>query len=161
MPSIQSTMAPKFDLFYDDWGRLVFVDVAGVRHVSVTPIRSFPLTHPEHWISICNDKNGELTCIENPNLLPTKVRELLFTALSKTEFIPVIHRVISATPGEPAEWQVETDRGNRTFVLKGEDDLRILHDGRIIITDSDGLRYLIQDSQKLDAHSRRILERFT
>ena len=72
----------------------------------------------------------------------------------------VIERLIDATHGEPAEWHVATNRGNRTFILKGEDDIRRLPDGRVVITDSDGLRYLILDPRKLDSHSRRTLERF-
>jgi hypothetical protein len=161
MTKTAPSMTPKFDLLIDDWGRLVLVDAGGVRHEGVSPIRSFPLTHPDNWISVCDAKHNELVCIEEPHQLPSKTRDLLFSALSKTEFMPVIKRVVDATIGEPAEWQVETDRGNRTFVLKGEDDIRTLSDGRVIITDSDGLRYMIHDGQKLDAHSRRTLERFT
>jgi len=155
-----STTTPTFNLFYDDWGRLVLVDAAGVRHEAVAPIRSFPLTHPESWICICDAKYHELVCIEEPSQLPAEIRKLLLGALAKTEFMPVISRLVDATIGEPAEWQVETNRGNRTFVLKSEDDIRTLSDGRIIVTDSDGLRYIIADLQKLDTHSRRTLERF-
>ena len=161
MTNTASITPPTFNLFYDDWGKLVLVDAAGVRHEGVTPIRSFPLTHPENWICICDAKYHELVSIEEPSQLPAATRELLFRALAKTEFMPVISRLVDATIGEPAEWQVETNRGNRTFVLKSEDDIRALSDGRIVVTDSDGLRYMIADVQKLDAHSRRTLERFT
>jgi len=161
MTNTASTQTPTFNLFYDDWGKLVLVDAAGVRHEGVAPIRSFPLTHPEHWICICDTKYHELVSIEDPSQLPSVIRELIFSALAKTEFMPIIQRLIDATVGEPAEWQVETNRGNRTFVLKGEDDIRTLSDGRIIATDSDGVRYMIEDTQQLDAHSRHTLERFT
>lgn len=154
------TTTPQFDLHYDDWGRLVLVDADGKYHEGVTPVRSFPLSDPEHWISICDSSTRELICIANPQSLPAKTRETLNLALAKNEFIPIIERIVHATHGEPAEWQVETNRGPRTFVLKGEDDIRTLSDGRLIVTDSDGVRYFINNVRQLDGHSRRTLERF-
>lgn len=158
--SVPAITTPSFELHYDDWGRLVLVDADGRRHEGVTPIRSFPLSDPEHWISICDASNRELVCIANPQNLPTKTRETLTVALAKNEFMPIIQRIVHATHGEPAEWHVHTNRGERTFVLKGEDDIRVLHDGRLIVTDSDGVRYFLNDIRSLDAHSRRTLERF-
>ncbi len=160
MSATISTATPKFELLIDDWGRLVLIDADGVRHAGVTPIRSFPLTDPAHWISIFDAKHNELVSIEDPQQLTSTTRDRLMAALAKTEFMPIIERLIDATHGEPAEWHVSTDRGNRTFILKGEDDIRRLPDGRVIVTDSDGMRYLIVDLRKLDAHSRRTLERF-
>jgi hypothetical protein len=53
-----------------------------------------------------------------------------------------------------------TDRGATKFVLKGEEDIRRLSGGKLIITDSHGLRFYVPDMQQLDKHSRRILDRF-
>ena len=160
MSATISDVTPKFELIEDEWGRLVLIDSDGERHAGVTPIRSFPLTDPAHWISIFDAQHNELVCIEEPQQLPAATRDKLFAALLKTEFMPVIERLIDATHGEPAEWQVATNRGDRTFILKGEDDIRRLPDGRVIVTDSDGLRYMIVDARTLDAHSRRTLDRF-
>ncbi len=154
------TSVPKFSLHYDNWGRLVLTDADGQVHEGVTPVRAFPLSDPNHWLSIVNQRGTELACIPDPQQLPAATRETLLTALTRSEFIPVIERIIDATQGEPAEWRVVTDRGERTFVLKGDDDIRTLSDGRLIVTDSDGVRYLISEVRRLDSHSRRMLERF-
>jgi hypothetical protein len=55
---------------------------------------------------------------------------------------------------------VTTDRGLNSFVLKGEEDIRRLNGGPLIITDSHGLRFYVPDMQQLDKHSRRIMDRF-
>ncbi len=155
-----TSAAPEFSLHIDEWGRLVLTDANGQMHAGVSPVRAFPLTDPDHWMSIVDQRGTELACIPDPQKLPHATRETLFAALAKNEFIPVIERIADATTGEPAEWRVITNRGERTFVLKGDDDIRSLPDGRLIVTDSDGVRYLIPEVRKLDGHSRRVLERF-
>jgi len=151
---------PDFSLHFDEWGRLVLTNATGQACAGVSPVRAFPLSDPDHWLSICDQRGTELVTIADPQTLPQSTRETLFIALAKSEFMPVVERIIDATQGEPAEWRVITNRGERTFVLKGDDDIRTLSDGRLIITDSDGVRYLILEARKLDGHSRRVLERF-
>src|SRR5438034_1106543 len=81
--------------------------------------------------------------------------------LAGREFLPTVQRIkhISGT-SEPCEWQVETDRGPTRFVLKSEDDVRRVAPHRAIITDADGVRYLVSDSRRLDAFSQRMMERY-
>jgi hypothetical protein len=57
-------------------------------------------------------------------------------------------------------WQVETDRGETTFTLKGEEDIRRLASPALLIADSHGINFLIRDRYALDSHSRKILDRF-
>ena len=59
-----------------------------------------------------------------------------------------------------SEWEVETDRGVTTFLLGSDEDVYPLKGGRALITDSHGIRYLIDDLASMDAHSRRLLERY-
>jgi hypothetical protein len=60
-----------------------------------------------------------------------------------------------------SDWHVETDRGPRTFVVDQEDNIRRLDDGRHVITDSFGMRFLIPTPENLDAHSRLWLGRYS
>lgn len=152
---------PHFSLRFDAWGQLVLRDSSGQEHSPVNPVRAFPLSDPTHWVSVVDARGTELVCVPDIEQLPATTRDVLLEALSKNDFIPVIEHIEDATHGEPTQWHVRTDRGSRTFVLKGEDDIRTLPDGRLIITDSDGVRYLILSTRALDGHSRRILERFT
>ena len=45
-------------------------------------------------------------------------------------------------------------------MLKGEEDIRRLADGALLITGRDGLAFRVRDRFALDRHSRRLLERF-
>ena len=54
---------------------------------------------------------------------------------------------------------VETDRGATSFLLESEDDVRKLGPHRVMIADSNGIRYTIPDVRKLDSHSQRIVQR--
>ena len=87
-------------------------------------------------------------------------REALRLELAARDFIPVIQKVLSASnPSPPCEWSVETDRGATKFLLESEDDVRKLGPNRVMIADSNGIRYTIPDIQKLDSHSQRIVHR--
>jgi hypothetical protein len=59
-----------------------------------------------------------------------------------------------------SEWQVVTDRGRATFSLEDEEQVRALGDGRYVIVDQGGTRFIIPDARKLDRKSERALHRF-
>jgi hypothetical protein len=59
---------------------------------------------------------------------------------------------------EPCEWKVETDRGNTSFILNDEKDVRRLGDQQVLVVDSFGIRYMIPDRNKLDSYSKRVVE---
>jgi hypothetical protein len=150
-----------FGLQHDAWGRLVLIDATGERHIGVEPIRAFPISDPEHFISLCDNEGRELICVEDMAKLTSATRQVLEQDLARREFVPVIERIASVSAGsDPSEWQVETDRGPTTFLLKSEDDVRRLGPDSALVIDSHGLRYLVPDTQKMDASSRRILERY-
>ena len=60
----------------------------------------------------------------------------------------------------PSPWQVDTDRGAFEFVLKGEEDIRRLGGGALLVADSHGVQFLIRDLFALDRHSKKLLDRF-
>ena len=156
-----SAGVPGFGLYHDEWGQLVLIDADGVRHVGVTPVRVFPFSAPDQWLSITSVSGREIVCIEDPSCLSPAVREVLEADLSRREFVPVIQRIIRVSSIlEPCEWLVDTNRGRTTFVLKSEDDVRRLGPNQALILDSSGVRYLIADIKGLDAASRRVLERY-
>lgn len=150
-----------FQLTHDPWGRLVLTDEQGGEHVGVVPVRAFPIGHPVGWLVLCDAQGRELRCIEDPDQLPEVVRALLDEELARREFIPVIRRVRNVSSYlEPAEWEVDTDRGPTRFVLKTEDDVRRLGPYRALILDAQGVRYLVPDTRELDAYGRRAVERY-
>ena len=148
-----------FTLERDNKQHLVLIDASGERHPDAAPVRAFPLSDPLHAISIC-DKNGrEIVYIDSLEELEPATRAIVEEALGQREFVPVILRIIGAPPRtEPALWQV--DRGITSFEVESEDSIYRREPRQVSIVDVRGIRYLIPDTRKLDAHSRRVLDRF-
>lgn len=154
-------MSTTFTLHHDAFGRLVFTSSGGEPEVGVEPVRAFPLSAPDHGLSIRAANGRELMWIEDLASVPAEVRQIVDDELTRREFMPVlkhIHRVSAAT--EPSEWDVDTDRGRTRFVLNSEEDIHRLGPDKAMLIDAQGVRYLIPALHSLDTHSRRILERY-
>ena len=151
----------KFGLSRDSFGRMVLIDAEGMRHVDVTPVRAFPTTDPQHWISIVSAEGHELVCIANLSEVSEASRNMIEAEFRDREFAPVIRRIVSVSAlSEPSEWSVETDRGETKFVLETDSDVRRIDRTRAMIFDAHGTRYAIEDLSRLDSRSRRYLERY-
>lgn len=160
MSEFSQTAAP-FELSHDPWGRLTLVDAAGEAHVDVEPIRAFPLSEPNRFISICNAAGREIVHVDDLATLPEGLRKTLTIELDRREFLPVIEKIHNVTlDAEPTEWTVDTDRGPTKFLVDGADAVRPIGGNRFLISDMQGVRYLVNDARKLDAHSRKLLEHY-
>jgi hypothetical protein len=154
-------MKAPYDLHHDAWGQLVLIDAEGEQFDGIELVRIYPITDPDHWIAICDPQGHELSCIEDPQTLPPRVRQVLDEHLAEREFLPVIRRIVRLSADvDPCEWHVETDRGRTRFLVNSEEDVRRLGANRTVAVDSHGIRYLIPDTHALDATSRRILDRY-
>jgi hypothetical protein len=143
----------------DAWGQLHLNDATDEQHINVTLTPLFPISDPHHWIAVCDADGRELACIADPEQLSPKSREIVTDELSRREFMPVIRRILHVSgKSEPTEWSVETDRGPTRFVLKTDENIRRLGEGKVAIVDANGVRYLIADLRALDARSRRVIE---
>lgn len=152
---------PHFTLARDAFGRLLLTDAQGVRHEGITPVRAFPIAAPDEGVSLVDAHGHELAWIDRLSALPEAPRQLLQDELAHREFTPVIERLEAvSTFATPSTWTVATDRGPASFVLKSEDDIRRLPKGALLITSSHGVLFAVRDRLALDAHSRRLLERF-
>ena len=150
-----------FDLQRDAFGRLVLTHAQGQRHEGVVAVRAFPIAAPDEGISLLDVDGHELAWVERLAELPEPTRGLVAQALEQREFMPVLQRLKSVSSfGTPSTWDVETDRGATSFVLKGEEDIRRLGPGLLIVNDNHGVQYLIRDLQAMDRHSRKLLDRF-
>ena len=134
---------------------------AGERLV-VVPRRCFPLTQPDVFVCLVDGHGQDRACIDDPATLAAGSRQALLAALAESEFLPRVTRIERVVhQATRSEWHVETDRGPRSFVVDQEDHIRRLDDGRHVITDSFGMRFLVPLPDKLDAHSRRWLGRYS
>lgn len=154
-------MSASFDLRKDSFGRLVLIDAEGQEHVGVVAVRAFPIAAPEEGVSVLDVDGHELAWVPQLSALDHARRELLTEALEQREFMPVLRRLESVSSfATPSTWEVETDRGSTSFVLKGEEDIRRLGPGLLIVHDIHGVQYLIRDLMDMDKQSRKLLDRF-
>jgi hypothetical protein len=150
-----------FQLHRNSFGRLVYTGTDGGVHEGVVPVHAFPISAPTEGIALVDADGHELVWIAHLPDLPADARILLEEELASREFIPEIQRIRQvSTFATPSVWVVETDRGHTSFVLKGEDDIRRLNPTTLLIADSNGIHFLIRDTQQLDKPSRRLLDRF-
>lgn len=150
-----------FGLTHDAFGRLVLIDADGYRHVDVTPVRAFPTSDPQHFISIVSTDGHEIAFVPDLKELSESTRLTLEAEFADREFAPIIRQIVSVSAmNEPSEWTVETDRGPTKFVLASDSDVRRLNATRAMIFDAHGTRFQIEDLLNLDARSRRYLERY-
>ena len=150
-----------FTLRRDALGRLVLTDAGGLEHVGVAPVRAFPISAPDEAVSVVDGDGHELAWVPRLAALDEPRRALLAEALEQREFMPRLLRVKSVSSfATPSSWSVDTDRGPTSFVLKGEEDIRRLGPGLLIVNDAHGVQYLIQDLMAMDRHSRKLLDRF-
>ncbi len=150
-----------FTLRQDPRGRLQLRLADGTVHEGVVPVRAFPLSAPDECIALVSTGGHELVNIARLASLAEPARAVIAAALAAREFVPKIESIEDCSAfATPSTWRVRTDRGTTEFVLKAEEDIRRLGEGRLMITDSHGLQLEVVDQGKLDAHSRRILMRF-
>ena len=154
--------APAWGLQRNAFGKLVFTPEQGAPVEGVQPVRAFPIQAPEDGISLLHPDGQELVWIERLSALPEALRTLVTQELQGREMMPVIGRIASVSSyATPSTWQVETDRGTTHFVLRGDEDIRrVGTEGMLLIADSHGIQYLVRDQYALDAHSKKILDRF-
>jgi hypothetical protein len=151
----------ELDLSRDAFGRLVLVTADGTRHVGVTPVRAFPIQAPEEGISLMTGDGREVAWIPMLSELSPPLRALLDDELRGREFMPEINAIRSVSSyATPSTWQVGTDRGDTSFVLRGEEDIRRIGQDTLLISDSHGIHFLLRDLHALDTQSRKILDRF-
>jgi hypothetical protein len=142
-------------------GRLLLTDSQGQQHLGVVPVRAFPIAAPDEGVSLVGSEGHELVWLEKLDGLPAELRSLLEEELALRDFVPEITRIKSVSSfGTPSTWEVETDRGATSFVLKGEEDIRRLSRQSLLIAAGHGVHFSVKDMGALDRASRRLLERF-
>lgn len=148
-------------LHWNGAGRLVFTGADGRVSVGVMPVRAFPISAAEEGLSLVDADGHELAWIDRLSDMPLAVQEAVRRGLQEREFMPEIQRLKAVSSyATPSTWQVDTDRGAFELVLKGEEDIRRLGGGALLVADSHGVQFLVRDLFALDRHSRKLLDRF-
>ena len=124
----------------------------------VVPMRAFPISMREQYISLRDMAGNELGMIRDLGELDKDSRKLLEAEIRRRYFTPVIQRLISLRDKFGiVEWEVETDRGARNFLTRSLHDSLKETEAGLIITDVENNRYEIRSYSDLDPHSLAIL----
>ena len=126
----------------------------------VVPMRSFPISMRDRYISLRDMDGNELGMIRDMHELDKKSRKLLEQEIRRRYFTPEIRRIIALREKFGiVEWEVDTDRGPKSFFT------RSLHQSvnetttGYIVTDMENNRYEIRDLSSFDPQSAAILAR--
>jgi len=142
-------------------GRWYYVSADGQQHDHVMAVRSFPVAAPEEGIALVDVDGKELLWIPHLNLLADAVRTQILKAINQREFMPQILKLYGVSGFvAPSTWDIETDRGRTSLLLKGEEDIRRLSASVLLVTDGHGVQFLIRDLAQMDRYSRKLLDRF-
>jgi hypothetical protein len=125
-------------------------------------IRLFPLSEPQSYLSLRGGDNKELGVLMEPGELDAQSRALVMEELERRYLVPVVQRVVAVKERfGTVEWQVQTDRGPRTFTTRElRESVVQPSPGRYLLSDVDGNRYDVRDLQAMDPVSRRHLSQY-
>ena len=151
----------RFNLEKDVFGNIRLILDGGQSYNQVRIIRAFPISDPENGFSIVNQDGHELVWFESINQLSEDNQRIAHASLEQIEFIPVISKINDLnTYALPSIWDIETDRGVTKLKLKTEQDIRRVSSEALLITDANGIQYLIKNRKTLDKFSKKVLDRF-
>ncbi|MBU7004569.1 MAG: DUF1854 domain-containing protein [Theionarchaea archaeon] len=150
----------KIRLFRSDLGWLRLVVEDDRCYLDVKVVRTFPLSNPDRFYGLLNSKDKVIGMVMDPSKLDKDSRNICEEELKRRYFTPIIRKLVRMKEEYGAVYcEVETNMGNREFVVKGiRDAILDLGDGRVLIMDVDGNRYMVEDWPGLDLKSRRLLE---
>jgi len=125
----------------------------------VTPVRLFPLTEPERWISLIGKDGREIgVLVETKGLVKDDLAGLR-EELHRRYLVPQIQRILSCRRRrDTVEWKVETNRGQLTFRTRHfREQVKEPSPSRLTLIDIEGNRFDIPSIEALDPDSRRRL----
>ena len=142
-------------------GRWFYVGPDQVRHEHVMAVRSFPVAAPNEGIALVDVDGKELLWIPHLDQVEAQARGNIEKAMTQREFMPQILKLYGVSGFvTPSTWDIETDRGRTSLLLKGEEDIRRLSGTVLLVTDGHGVQFLIRDLAQMDRFSRKLLDRF-
>ncbi len=136
----------------------LLVQLNGKDAIETIPVRCFPWTHKDRYISLRTLQNSEVLYIEDLQSLDDASRAALESVLRKLDFLLVVTRVnYIHIEYEIRNWGVETCQGPYQFQTKLDDWPQTINATSLLIQDVSGNLLKIEDTKTLDAHSQKLL----
>ena len=162
-------LSPENASFSVDSDRMLHLHSDTHEDLTVAIRRMFPVTHPHKFLSV-HDEENEIGIIEDLSRFPADQQKLIEAEIQHQYFVPRI-REIRQIKDEYGYylWDTVTDRGPRTFYVKGRTDnihrkgggrttgIHVHDNSRMFVTDIENCKYEIADQDQLSRSSRREL----
>jgi hypothetical protein len=143
----------------DPFGGLTLFRAGQESASGLKPVRAFPLTAPDRYISLVDRENREVGVIRDLHELDSSSKRVLQEELELAYLMPKILQIRSVVSVHGmTTWELETDRGPRTIYVRERTDIRRLRGRRVVMTDTTGMKYEIPDWRALDLRSQELLE---
>ena len=142
-------------------GHVVMVR-GGTEHVVGAVLSAFPLTRAGHMVAVRDEAGEELGMIESLPALDAESRRVLAEVLERSYFMPLVTDIHDIREElNVVTWEVETDRGARTFEVRHVlHNIRRMGRRRIVIKDVDGNRYEVRDWLRLPPLAQRLIHNY-
>ena len=124
-------------------------------YTRIKVVRAAPLTHPDRYISLLDEKDEEVCMIDDLARLNDEIRSLVAEELDRRYLTSLIESVHSVRHEfGTSYWDVETNRGRREFVVQNvSENAQWLGDFRLLMVDVDDNRFEISNLNDLDKKS--------
>lgn len=141
-------------------GNMLALQVEEQEHPVVYVHCSFPHTNRRNYLSIRTIDNKEIGIIKSLDDFPPDIVALLEKHLELRYFAPEISKVIGIKEEYGYSfWDTETTAGSCRFTVhSGRTNVRLVTEKKLLITDVDGNRFLIQDIEQLSDKEYRMVE---
>ncbi len=129
-------------------------------YIKVRVVCAAPLSQPDRYICLLDEKNEVICTIENPIVLDAASQRIIKEELEQRYMTAIIKRVDSLrSEFGVSYWEVQTDRGNREFVVRNvSENAQWISDRRLLLVDVDGNRFEISNLEVFDKKSRGLIE---
>ena len=124
-------------------------------YTRIKVVRAAPLTHPDRYISLLDEKDEEICMIDDLARLNDETRSIIAEELDRRYLTSLIERVHSVRHDfGTSYWDVDTNRGRREFVVQNvSENAQWLGDFRLLMIDVDDNRFEISNLNDLDRRS--------
>ena len=123
-------------------------------------VAAFPLTRPGTMVSLRDEEGDEIGVLDSVAQLDAASQEVMREELERSYFMPVIGDILDVREElGVVTWEVETDRGPRTFQVRNvRQNVRKMGNRRLVIKDVDGNRYEVRDWLGLQPLAQKLLQ---
>ena len=131
----------------------------GENFEKLEPRRLFPISRIDQYITLLDEDVKEVAIIRNFQNLDEESAKIVQQSIDDYYLVPNILRIYSVIEKSGTlVWETETNRGFKRLEIRDRNhDVKVYKDGRLRIRDADDNRYIIEDYQKLDKHSKYLL----